>query len=123
MKNQNINKENCNNKQKIFENESQIEKEEDNEIIIKLNIYNKYKGNEIYILCDKKQLINDKKKNKDYNEENNINPAKEFNYFNKDNTKLFLNDKEIKFNYKLNFNEIGINKIIIKSNIKLISLS
>ena len=123
MKNQNINKENCNNKQKIFENESQIEKEEDNEIIIKLNIYNKYKGNEIYILCDKKQLINDNKKNKDYNEENNINPAKEFNYFNKDNTKLFLNDKEIKFDYKLNFNEIGINKIIIKSNIKLISLS
>ena len=55
--------------------------------------------------------------------ENNINPPKEFNYFNKNNTKLYLNDKEIEFNYKLKFNEIGTYKIIIKSNINLYSLS
>ena len=29
----------------------------------------------------------------------NISPSKEFNYFNKDNSKLYLNDKEIEFNY------------------------
>ena len=51
------------------------------------------------------------------------NPSKEFNYFNKDNTKLFLNDKEIEFNYKLKFKEIGLYKIKIKSKINLISLS
>ena len=54
---------------------------------------------------------------------NNINPPKEFNDFNKKNTKLYLNDKEIEFNYKLKFNEIEGNKIKIKSNIKLFTLS
>ena len=58
-----------------------------------------------------------------YFKENNINPPKEFNYFNKDNTKLYLNDKEIKFNYKLKFNKIGTYNIKIKSNINLNSLS
>jgi hypothetical protein len=43
--------------------------------------------------------------------------------FIKNNTKLYLNDKEIEFNYKLKFNKIGINKIKIKSNINLNCLS
>ena len=42
-----------------------------------------------------------------------INPPKEFNYFNKDNTKLYLNDKQIKFNYKLKINKRGTYKIKI----------
>ena len=83
---------NNNNKQqkKNFENKFQNEKEETNEIIIELIIFNEREKNEIYILCDKKKL------NEDYYK-NNINTPKEFNYFNKDNTKLYLNDKEIKF--------------------------
>ena len=53
---------------------------------------------------------------------NNINPPKEFNYFNKNNTKLYLNDKEIEFNHKLKIDKNKINKIKIKSNIKLFTL-
>ena len=98
-------------------------KEEFIEIILELNISDEEKNKEIYILCDKNKLIEDNKKSENYYKENNINPPKEFNYFNKDNTKLYLNDKDIKFNYKLKFNKIGINKIIINSYIKLFSLS
>ena len=108
---------------KIIQNEYENEKEEDNKNIIELEIYNQEKEKEIYILCDKAQLIVDNKKNENYYKENNINPPKEFNYFNKKNTKLYLNDKEIEFNYKLKFKNIKSNKIKIKSNIKLFTLS
>ena len=70
---------------KIYENE----KEEINEIIIELKISNKEKEKEIYILCDKNPVISDYKQSEYYYKENNINPLKkEFNYFNKFNTKL-----------------------------------
>ena len=119
-----LNKKNYNNQQnQIIQNEFENEKEENIKIIIELEISNEKKENEIYILCDKNQLIKDIKRNEDYFKKNNINPPKEFNYFNKDNTKLYLNDKQIKFNYKLKFNKIGTYKIKIKSNINLISLS
>ncbi len=147
-----LNNENCNNQQsKIIQNKNENEKEDDNEINIELEIandensfdsvdeisnyeksddsdsdeeiVNDEKEKEINILCDKEQLINDIKEDEDYYKKNNINPPKEFNYFNKKNTKLYLNDKEIEFNYKLKFNEIEGNKIKIKSNIKLFNLS
>ena len=115
-----LNNENYNNQQnKIFK----IEKEENNEIIIELEINNNKKENEINILCDKNQLIEDNKRNENFYKKNNIEPPKEFNYFNKNNTKLYLNDNQIEFNYKLKFNKIGINKIKIKSKIILNSLS
>ena len=117
-----LNKEKYNNQQnKIIQKEYENEKEEDNEIIIELQISNNKKEKEINILCDKEQLIKDNKEKEDYYKENNINPPKEFNYFNKNNTKLYLNDKEIEFNYKLKVEKIEINKIKIKSNIKLFS--
>ena len=72
-------------------------------IIIELEINNPGNKNEINILYDKKQLNED--------------------YFNKDNTKLYLNDKKIEFNYKLKFNNLGTYKIKIKSNVHLFSLS
>ncbi len=119
-----LNHKNYNNQvNKNFDNELQNEKEENIEIIIELDIPKEEKENEIYILCDKNQLIKDNEKYDIYYKENNINPPKEFNYFNKKNTKLYLNDNEIEFNYKLKFNEIGKNKIKIKSNINLFSLS
>ena len=102
---------------------NESKKEVINEIIIELKISDEEKEKEINILCDKNKLIEDNKINEDYYKENNINPPKEFNYFNKDNTQLYLNDKQIKFNYKLKFNKIGINKITIKSKLILISLS
>ena len=114
---------------KIIQNEYENEKEEDNEIIIELEIGNDKKSDgdedvkEINILCDKEQLIEDNKENEDYYKKNNINPPKEFNYFNKNNTKLYLNEKEIEFNYKLKFEGIKTNKIKIESNIKLFTLS
>ena len=132
-----LNNENYNNQQnQINQNEFQNEKEEDNEIIIELEIgndkkyyyfdkeiiYNDEDVKEINILCDKEQLIEDNKRKEDYYKENNINPPKEFNYFNKYNTKLYLNDKEIEFNHKLKIDKNKINKIKIKSNIKLFSL-
>ena len=124
----NSKKENFNNQQnKIFKNEN--EKEEDNEIIIELEIANdeKYDYDEdekqINILCDKEKLFKDIKGNDYYYKKNNINPPKEFNYFNKNNTKLYLNDKEIEFNYKLKLKIKEAIKIKIKSNIKLFSLS
>ena len=111
-----INNEKNNNQQNLmYKNESQNEKEEVNEIIIELEISNDKKEKEIYILCDKNQLIKDNKRNEDYYKKNNINPPKEFNYFNKDNTILYLNEDEIDFNYKINFNKKGTNKIIIKN--------
>ena len=120
----NLNHNNYNIQQnEIFKNESKYEKEVINEIIIELKISDKEIQKEINILCDKNQLIKDKKGNENLYKDYNINPPKEFNYFNKENTKLYLNDKEIEFNYKLKFNKIGINKIIIKSNINLYSLS
>ena len=107
-----LNNDNFNNQQnKIIQNENENEKEEDNEIIIELEITNDEKFDDsddeisndeevkkINILCDKERLINDIKENENYFKENNINPPKEFNYFNKNNTKLYLNDKEIEFN-------------------------
>ena len=47
----------------------------------------------------------------------------DFNVLNKNNTKLYLNKKEIPFSTKIIINKIGIYKIQIKSNIKLTSLS
>ena len=97
-----LNNDNYNNQQnQIIQNEYENEKEEDNEIIIELEIANNEKEKEINILCDKEQLIKDNKVNENYYKKNNINPPKEFNYFNKYNTKLYLDDKEIQFNYKL----------------------
>ena len=97
---------------KIY-NQIENSKEEDNEIIIELEIkmYNVLTPYETYILCNKNDL------------EKNMNKSKKFCCFNKYNTKLYLNDKEIEFKYKLKFNEIGINKIKVKSNLNLISLS
>ena len=47
-----------------------------------------------------------------------------FNYFNKKNTKLYLNNNEIPFKYKLKLDKIGINNIKIISKVKkLLSLS
>ena len=114
---------NDNQQNEMFKNESKYEKEVINEIIIELKIYDEDIEKEINISCDKDKLIEDNKVYENYYKEININPPKEFNYFNKDNTKLYLNDKEIEFNYKLKFNKIGTYKITIKSNINLISLS
>ena len=84
-----MNNEKNNNQQNLmYKNKSQNEIEENNEIIIELEIFNEKNEKEIYILCDKNELIKNKKRNEDYCKENNINPPKEFNYFNKDNTKL-----------------------------------
>ena len=94
---QKMNENNNNQQNEIFKNESQYEKEVINEIIIELKISEEEKEKEIYILCDKNKLIKDNKRYEDYYKRNNINPPKEFNYFNKDNTKLYLNDKEIEF--------------------------
>ncbi len=90
----NINHKNYNNN-KIFENESQNLKDEINEIFIELKISEYEKEKEIYILCDKNKIIEDNKRKEFYYKKNNINPLKEFNYFNIDNTKLYLNDNEI----------------------------
>ena len=117
----NSNNENYNNQQnKIIQNEKE---EENNEIIIELEISNNENENEINILCDKNELIKYNKINENYYKKNNINPPKEFNYFNKNNTKLYLNDNQIEFNHKLKIKKNGINKIKINSNIKLFSLS
>ena len=89
--------ENQNLQNKIIENKFKKEKVEDNEIIIELEIFNNENEKDINILCDKNQLLIDKKGYKDYYKRNNINPSNEFNYFNKDNTKLFLNDNKINF--------------------------
>ena len=63
----NFNNEKNNNQQNLmYKNESQNEKEEVNEIIIELEISNDKKEKEIYILCDKNQLIKDNKRNKYY---------------------------------------------------------
>jgi len=99
--------------------------EEKVEIIIELEIKisDEEKEKEIYILCDKSKLIEDNKLNEEFYKKNKINPPKEFDYFNKFNTKLYLNDKEMEFNYKLNFFKNGINKIKIISNKNLFTLS
>ena len=103
---------------KIIENE----KEEDNEIIIELEI-KKVDDEEINILCDKDKLIEENKNNEIYYKKNNIEPLKIFDYFNENNIKLYLNNNEISFKYKLNLDKIGINNIKIISKGKLISLS
>ena len=72
----------------VYKNESQNKIEEVNKIIIELEIFNKENKKNVNILCDKNKLIMDNKRNKNYYKKNNINPPKEFNYFNKDNTKL-----------------------------------
>ena len=115
-----FNNENSNKQQK---NKIQNKKEKDNEIIIELEIINNEKEKEINILCDKNKLIDNIKFYEDYYKKNNLNPPKIFDFFNKNNTKLYLNNIEIEFNYKLKFNKIGTYKITIKSNINLISLS
>ena len=96
----NLNKEN-NHKQQIKNNKNKIK--ENNEIIIELEIKisNKEKGKEIYILCNKEQIIKDNK---------NKLKTKIFDYFNENNTKLYLNDEEIQFNYKINFNKLELIK-------------
>ena len=58
----NLNNDNYNNQQvKMFENESQYEKEVINEIIIELKVSEEEIEKEIYILCDKNKLIEDNK--------------------------------------------------------------
>ena len=100
------------------------EKEDDDEILIELEIDRKKSDNEeINILCDIDKLIEDNKENEKYFKENKIEPPKIFDYFNENNTKLYLNNKEISFKYKLNIDKIGINNIIIKTKVKLLSLS
>jgi len=66
-------------KNKNFQNE-------ENEIIIEIEISNEEIGKEIYILCDKDTLIKNNKENESYYKENNMNPIKLFNYYNKENT-------------------------------------
>ena len=66
----------------ITENETQNEKGEV-EIIMELKISDKEKKKEIYILCDKNELIKDNKSRENFYIKNNIAPPKEFNYFNK----------------------------------------
>ena len=80
---------------KIFQSQKKNDNEIEFKIIIELEMEIFYEKNEIYILCDKNTLIEDNKKNKDYYIKNNINPPKIFNYFNKEDTKLYLNDNEI----------------------------
>ena len=102
----------------IVQNENE---NEDYENIIELEIFNNEEGKDINILCDKNQLIEDNKNNICYFTENTL--PKEFNYFNNNNTKLYHNDHEIEFRYKINLNQKGSYKFIIKSNVKLLSLS
>ena len=102
---------------KILQNQNK----EDNETIIELEIKIRYENydteEEFYILFDqnlKKNIFSsDLKKNS----------LENLNYFNNNNTKLYINDKETPFNYKFIFNKIGIYKIKIISNAKLLSLS
>ena len=93
-------------------------------LLIELEIdIKKEDDKEINILCDKDELIKFIKENETYYKKNNIEPPKIFDYFNEDNTKLYLNNNEISFKYKLKMDKIGINKIKIISKVKLLSLS
>ena len=56
--------------------------------------------NKINILYNKVQFIQNVKGLEEYYKKKNINPSKEFNYFNENNTKLYLNDEEIAFKIK-----------------------
>ena len=112
-----------NSNNKNYNNQLKNIKEEEIIIELEIKISHELIAKEINILCDKNQLIKDKKRNENLFKKNNLNPPKIFEYFNKENTKLYLNDNEIIFNYKLNFNKVGINKIVIKSYTKLSSLS
>jgi len=100
-------------------------KKKENETIIELiiEVLDEDKDEEINILCDTNKLIESNRTNKYYYKEKNIDPPIIFDYFNKNNTKLYLNDKEISFNYKIKIKKIGINKIKIISNLNLFSLS
>ena len=100
-------------------------KEEDDEIIIELEIDRKNGDDEeeINILCDKNELIEYNNLNEKYYKENNTEPLKIFDYFNENNTKLYLNNNEVTFGYKLKLAKIGINNIKIISKVKLFSLS
>ena len=61
-----MNNESYNKNKKInYKNESQNEIKEVNEILIELEIFKK-NGKEIFILCDKNELIKNNKRNKDY---------------------------------------------------------
>ena len=119
-----------NNKSKDLNNEtnnSQLNNiQEEKKFNFELEIEIFKEGNdekEIFILCDINKLIEDNKLNEKFYKKNKIIPPKEFDYFNELNTKLYLNDIKVKFNYKLKINKFGINKIKIFSNIKLFSLS
>ena len=93
----NLKSENNQQKNKTIQNEKN--EKEKTEIIIELEIFNNKNEKEINILCDNNKLFENNKLNKEFYEENNLNPPKEFNYFNKENTKLYLNDNEVEFNY------------------------
>ena len=77
------------------------------------------------------QIFDKDKKDKDCEEFEKANINKEimilyeedFTVLNKNNTKLYLNNKEIPFSSKIIINKIGTHKIQIKSKVKLISLS
>ena len=94
MKNSNNSKQKENNNIKLINEFSQKDFQKENEIIIELEIIINNE-NFINILCDKNQMILDNKQNENNFKENNIEPPKDINYFNKDNTKLYLNDKQI----------------------------
>ena len=107
-----------NNENNNFPQNNRVQNEnenEENEIIIELEIYKNKELKDINILCDKNQLIEDNKNNIHYYPENTL--PKEFNYFNNNNTKLYHNNNEIEFKYKIKFNQKGIYKFIIKSNV------
>ena len=97
--------------------------EEDDEMIIELEISKESNENKIYILCNKNKLKEDIQKNEEYYNTNNLKPPKAFELFNIYNTKIYLNDKEINFNYKLNIEKKGTYKVKIKSKVKLFSLA
>ena len=74
-----------------------------NEIIIELEILNFQKLKEINIICNKNKLIEDIKTYEDFYKTNNLQPPKLFEYFNKENTKLYINEKEETFQEKIKF--------------------
>ena len=115
------------NKNNIFDIQQKNEiiknkKEDDNEIIIELEIIN-VNDKEINILCDKNKLIEFNKLFEEFDKKNNREPKKIFDYFNQENTKLYVNNNEISFKYKLKLNKIGINIIKIISKVELLTLS
>ena len=101
------NKNYSNQQSNIIQNKYENEKQEENKIIIELEI------GEIKYSKRNRYDINERIFNNEKEKETNI-LCDDFIYFNKKNTKLYLNDKEIEFNFKLKYNKIGNNKIRIK---------